>query len=305
MNDQRIACLLPSATEIVAELGLADRIVAITHECDYPPAITNRARLTTSVLDGRDLSPRQIDQELAAAAERGDSIYNLDLDRLSDARPTHVVTQELCDVCAVSYSQVQRAVFDLVGPDGLVSLQAGDLDGICHDIRTTGDALARPEAAGQVVRDFNQRLDMVRSTVPDAPRPRVLALEWFDPPWIGGHWVPQLIEIAGGTDVIGMASKPSIRVTWDQLAATEPQVIVAMPCGYNLDRTERELVDALAGPLGELARAHHAQVWAVDANSYFSRPGPRVAQGAEILAAILHPDHCDKPPADRARQVAT
>jgi iron complex transport system substrate-binding protein len=281
----RIASLVPSATEMLFALGLGDSVVAVTHECDYPPGAAELPHLTRSVIpDG--LPPAEIDREVRERTQRGEAIYELDEELLRELDPELIVTQAVCEVCAVSYDDVQAVALTLDSQPPVVSLDPTTLGEVLADVRRLGEVTGAGEAAERLVGESADRLDRVQAAVEGAPRPRVAALEWLDPPYVGGHWVPQMIELAGGEDVLGMPGEKSRVAGWDEIAGSEPEVVVSIPCGYDAERAVEE-TRAFAGPLGALgARAVHP----LDAAAYFSRPGPRLVDGVELLAGLLHPE---------------
>jgi iron complex transport system substrate-binding protein len=293
----RICSLLPSATEIVCALGLSDNLVAITHECDYPPEIVARLpRITRSAVASDRLNSAEIDALVTRHLHDHRGIYTLDQELLERLNPDLILTQELCDVCAVSYSEVQEAVRALYGERTILSLEPLRLDDVFEAIQRVGTITGRAEAAAELVSRLRGELAAIAAAVAGAPRPRVACVEWIDPPWIGGHWVPDIVRSAGGEDALGRAGEPARRATWDEIAAAAPDVIVLMPCGFDVARTLREW-PALTLPEGweRVPAARTGAIWAVNANAYFSRPGPRLVEGTRILAHILHPDRVAPP----------
>jgi len=280
---QRIVSLLPSATEIVCALGLEDRLVGISHSCDYPESIVDRPRLSwpRARLDG--LSSGEIDAAVRAALRDYGSVYEVDIAGITALAPDLVLTQGICDVCAVPERQVIGSL-RLQEKTEVVTLDAHDLEAIFHSIRAVGCATGVTEQAERLVADMHRRLDAVRARVAGRPppRPRVLALEWLDPPYVPGHWVPELIEAAGGDLVAGTAHQRSYRVEWDELRALEPDVVLVIPCGFDHSaaRLAAQRHDALLQSFG-------AKVHCLDASAYFSRSGPRVVDGIELLSEIL------------------
>ncbi len=281
----RIVSLVPSATEILFALGAGDEVVAVTHECDYPPEAEDLPRITRDVI-GPGLGADEIDAAVRALTEQGKAIYELDADQLRALQPDLIVTQALCAVCAVSYDDV-RAIAERMDPrPQLVSLDPTTLGEVLGDVRTLAQAIGAKDAGVDLIADAAARIDQVRLTVRGADPVPVAALEWLDPVFAAGHWTPQLIEYAGGVDVLGLPGEPSEQVSWELVAAAAPQVVVAMPCGYDAERAQEE-----AYTYGdELAAVGAERVVAVDASAYFSRPGPRLVDGLELLAHILHPD---------------
>ncbi|HEV7772894.1 MAG TPA: cobalamin-binding protein [Conexibacter sp.] len=281
----RIVSLVPSATEILFALGLGDEVIAVTHECDYPPAALELPKVTRDALP-QDLTAGQIDAAVRARTDQGEAIYELDAEALHELRPDLIVTQALCPVCAVSYDDVKAIADELESRPQVISLDPHTLGEVLGDVRTLAEATGRRDAGVELVNESAARIDRVRLAVRDRRRPRVLALEWLDPVYVAGHWTPQLIELAGGIDVLGMPGEHSERRSWDEVAASEPDIVVAMPCGYDAERAHAE---ALA--YGEkLAKLGAGQILAVDAAAYFSRPGPRLIDGLELLAHVLQPE---------------
>ncbi len=314
----RIVSLLPSATEIVCLLGLRDALVGRSHECDFPPEVASVPVMTYSTLGVTDehgtrnpaLSSAEIDRLVSEQRAQGLSLYGIHQDRLAAAKPDLILTQELCDVCAVSYGTVQSAVRELRdcwGWEGatVLSLEPTNIEGIFETILIVGEAtgtLARARAEVQRLRD---RLDRVREALRDiVHRPTVAALEWLDPPFAPGHWVPEQIEIAGGNPVLGVKGKPSFRCTWEDVVQTQAECVVMMPCGFDLAGSVQEFLNvADLSVWADLPATYLWQLYAVDATSYFSRPGPRVVEGVELLAGLLHPNRWPAPGPDRALRV--
>ncbi|MFL5818548.1 MAG: cobalamin-binding protein [Conexibacter sp.] len=281
----RIVSLIPSATEILFALGLGDEVVAVTHECDYPPAAVELPKVTRDALP-QDLTAGQIDAAVRARTDQGEAIYELDAEALHELRPDLIVTQALCPVCAVSYDDVKAIADALETRPHVISLDPHTLGEVLGDVRTLAEATDRRDAGVELVNEAAARIDRVRLAVRDRRRPRVLALEWLDPVYVAGHWTPQLIELAGGIDVLGMPGEHSERYSWEVVAASDPDIVVAMPCGYDAARAHAE---ALVH--GErLAKLGAGQIVAVDAAAYFSRPGPRLIDGLEVLAHMLQPE---------------
>ena len=289
----RIVSLVPHATELLFELGLGDDVVGVTHECDFPGEAQERQSVTRDMLKP-GLSPAQVDAAVRERTDAGASIYELDEDGVRELEPDLIVTQALCHVCAVSVDEVQALATTLPGPPRVISLDPKTYGETLGDVRTLAQATNSRDAALDLIARTARRADVVRLAVRGAPRPRVAALEWLDPVFVGGHWVPQLIEMAGGEDVLGFAGEPSRQATWEEVAAAQPEVVVVMPCGYD---AARALVEAEehAGELRALGADH---VYAVNASAYFSRPGPRLIDGIELMAHILHPDRVPVAPAE-------
>jgi len=287
----RIASLLPSATEIVCALGLADTLVGVSHECDYPPAIvSDLPKLTCSAIP-HGLTSAQIDATVSERLRRGESLYLLEEARLAEIKPDLLITQELCDVCAVSYDAVCNLSARLPGKPQVISLTPPNLTGIFQDIETVAKATGTEARGQRLVAQLRKRLDQVTAQVTGKPRTRVFALEWLDPPFAAGHWVPEMVALAGGEEVLGRAGEKSFRVTWAQIRAAQPEVILLIPCGYSAEAAQQEW-DALPKPPGweQIPAAQNGRVYALDANSYCSRPSPRLVDGIEQLAQLLHPE---------------
>ena len=283
----RIASLVPSATETLFALGLEREVIAVTHECDHPDEALELPQLTRNALP-EGLTAGEIDAAVRARTDQGESIYELDADLLAELEPDLIVTQALCPVCAVSYDDVRMLAEEMDSQPDVLSLDPNTFGEVLGTVRTLAEATGRRDAGVAVIQDAAERVDRVRLAVRDAERPRVVALEWMNPAYIAGHWTPQLIEYAGGEDVLGMAGEPSERRSWEEIAAAEPDVVVAMPCGYDAARSYEEAIEFShrLAPLG-------ARVVAVDASGSFSRPGPRLVDGLEVLAQALHPDRVD------------
>ena len=277
----RIVSLLPSATEIVFALGLGDQLVGVTHECDYPSKALSKPRVTSTALPASALSSREIDDGINALLDAGKSIYHLDRDLLEELQPDLILTQELCDVCAVAYAEVNRVAASVSSKPRVVSLEPNNLEQVLASIRTVGALTGRAGGAELYVASLRQRLDSVVSTA--ARRPRVYCMEWLDPPMRAGHWVPEMVELAGGEESFSNRDQPSTKTSWAEIEAYAPEIVVLMPCGFDLPRTIDE------GPLvrDRLLAAGARQIWAVNGSAYFSRPGPRLVDGVEILAHIL------------------
>ncbi len=281
----RIVSLVPHATELLFALGLGDDIVGVTHECDYPQAARDIPPVTRDVLPA-GLSAGEIDAAVKERTRNGDSIYELDDDLVRELEPDLIVTQALCSVCAVSHDEVQALAVTLDEPPRVLSLDPKTYGETLGDVRTVAQATGSKDAALDLIARTARRADMIRLAVRDTLRPRVVALEWLDPVFVAGHWTPQLVEMAGGEDVLGMAGEPSQQATWEMVVAAQPDVIVVMPCGYD---AARALVEA-EEHADDLRETGAWRIVAVDASSYFSRPGPRLIDGLELLASILHPD---------------
>ena len=294
----RIVSLLPSATEIVYALGLGDELAGVTYECDHPPeARTKPVVSTTALPTGHGLSPREIDDAVRERMELKEPIYRLDTGLIQRIQPDVILAQDLCRVCAVPSGQVQDALDRLGVQAKVLSLDPNTVEDILGTIVAVGELLGRRDRAEELVAGLRGRIEAVRRTALRLPSIRVLALEWSDPPFAGGHWVPEMVEVAGGTNVLSEKGESSRRVTWRQVADATPEVIVFMPCGYYLDEAEEELPGLYANPdFAATPAAREGAVFAVDASSYFSRPGPRIVDGLEILAWAVHPKAYPEPP---------
>jgi iron complex transport system substrate-binding protein len=292
----RIVSLLPSATEILFAVGAGDAVVGVTFECDHPPEARTRRIVSTSALaEGMTLA--EIDAAVSARMAAGEDLYHLDEGALAGLDADLVVTQDLCAVCAVDAADVEAAL-DHLGCDGRVlTIAPGDLAEVLASIRTLGDAVGARPAAGRLVAGLEARLAAVRDRVAGARRPRTLVLEWTDPPYAPGHWVPDMVAAAGGVNPLGSPARRSERVTWEAVAAARPEVVVCAPCGFGLAESAAAGRDLLARG----ALPADAEVWAVDANASWARPGPRLVDGVEALAGILHPGRAAPPSPDAAQ----
>jgi iron complex transport system substrate-binding protein len=289
----RIVSLVPSATEMLFALGLGAELVAVTHECDFPAAAQELPRITRDVLPSGPAAA-EIDAAVKERTLAGESIYELDADQLRDLQPDLIVTQALCSVCAVSYDDVRAIAEELPHRPQVISLDPHTVGEVLGDARTLAQATDRQDAAVELVRQAAERIDRVRVAVKGARRPRVAALEWLDPPFDAGHWTPQLISYAGGDDVLGFPGENSEERSWAEVGATQPDILIVMPCGYDAQIAHREA----EMHRDELAAVGAGEVVAVDASSYFSRPGPRIVDGLELLAHILHPELFPEAPAE-------
>lgn len=303
----RICSLLPSATEIVYALGLGDQLCGVSHECDFPPEAAAKPTVIRSVFDSTTLSSLEIDRAVMERLRQGEGVYTIDLDRLQQADPDLILTQELCDVCAIPFSEVKQAVEQLGRHPLLLPLSPTLLADVLDDIRRVGEAAGRRKQAESLVAGLQSRIDGVAAVATSAAeRPTTFCLEWADPLYVSGHWVPEMVGLAGGTDGLGMKGKPSIPVEWDRVVRYAPDVVILMPCGFDVERTVRELplLTRLAG-WSDLPAVKRGRVYAVNGSAYFNRSGPRLVDGLELLAKILHPElFPGSIPDEMARQVA-
>jgi iron complex transport system substrate-binding protein len=282
----RIVSLVPSATEMLFALGLGEDVVGVTHECDYPAEARDLPKVTRDVLPS-GLSAAEIDAAVKERTLAGESIYELDAEALHDLAPELIVTQALCSVCAVSYDDVRAIAEEIDSQPMVISLDPHTVGEVLGDARTLAQATDTKDAAVDLVREASARIDRIRLLTRTASRrPRVVALEWLDPPFAAGHWTPQLIELAGGEDMLGFAGEASEQCSWEEVAAAAPDIVIVMPCGYDVEIAHREA----EMHRDQLAAVGAGEVVAVDAGAYFSRPGPRIIDGLELLAHILHPE---------------
>ncbi|HKG63657.1 MAG TPA: cobalamin-binding protein [Solirubrobacteraceae bacterium] len=287
----RIVSLVPSATEMLFALGLGEDVTAVTHECDHPPEARELPKVTRDLI-GPGLPPAEIDRAVRQLTEQGQAIYELDEDALRRVQPDLIVTQALCAVCAVSYDDVKTVAERLDPVPEVLSLDPHTLGEVLGDVRTLAQATDSKDAGVDLVQEAASRIDRVRLTVRAAEPVRVAALEWLDPIYVAGHWTPQMIEYAGGFDVLGLPGENSERRSWDEVKAAQPEVVIVMPCGYDAERAAEEAYE-YADELDELGAR---RVVAVDASAYFSRPGPRLVDGLELLGHVLHPDRLPETP---------
>jgi iron complex transport system substrate-binding protein len=314
----KIVSLLPSATEIICALGLEANLIGITHECDYPLSVTNKPPLTASRISHETMSSAEIDHAVRSQLDGHGSIYDLNERLLSELKPDLIVTQELCEVCAVSYKTVQKAARMYVADAKVVSLEPNTIADIFENIKTIGELTDRKEKAETVVADLQNRLDKIQERIqksetnpsseiqnPKSNRPRVFMLEWLEPPFAPGHWTPEQVEIAGGNCLLGTAGEKSQTTTYEAIYESQPEIIVLIPCGYYISDITRQIEQTHFPPnWKELPAVKNNRVWAMDASAYFSRPAPRVVDGTEILAKIFHPEIFGVPSEREAIRVA-
>ncbi len=290
----RIASLVPSATEMLFALGLGDSVAAVTHECDYPPGAEQLPHLTRSVIP-EHLDAAEIDAAVRERTSRGEALYELDADLLAELEVDLIVTQAVCEVCAVSFDDVRAVAEELPTRPQVISLDPSTLGEVLADVPRLAEAAGVPDAGARLAAEAGERLEAVERAVEGARRPGVAALEWLDPVYVGGHWVPQMIELAGGEDVLGLPGERSRVADWSEVEAAAPELVVSMPCGYYAEQAAAETMRwrrrlSLLG----------ARVVAVDAAAYFSRPGPRLVEGVELLGHLLHPELVPAPPSRRS-----
>lgn len=290
----RIVSFLPSATEIACSLGLADSIVGITHECDYPPEIKSKPIVVRNALPIEKMSQSEIDRAVAARMREGLSLYQIDEQLLRELAPDLILTQNLCQVCAPSGNEVSQVIKALPKTPRILWLTPQSLDEIFDNVRELGSATDRDAAAESLVDNCRRRMDSLKErTSAISYRPRVFCMEWLDPVYASGHWVPELVKLAGGIDELGRERGESVRISWDEIVAWAPEVLVLMPCGFNLEQTMKQVWSVFGyrnSPFFDLPAVRNKKVYAVDANSFFARPGPRVVEGAELLAQLIHPE---------------
>jgi iron complex transport system substrate-binding protein len=292
----RIVSLLPSATEIVCALGLGDELVGVTHECDWPPEVVGKPVVTRDTHDLGELPSREIHALVTAAMHGGSSLYALDDEKLEALEPDLILTQELCHVCAVSYREVNEVVRAIDASITVVSLEPTSIEGILNTITTVGAMAEVEDDALDLVETLRSRLGAVEEVVTarrDAGHtgPRVVAVEWLDPPFAVGHWVPEQIRRAGGWDLLGRDGDKAVETTWDAVHEVDPETLVLMPCGYHLSETVVEWGRTPRPPwFRDLSAVSRGKVFAVDGSAYFSRPGPRVIDGIELLAELFDPE---------------
>ncbi len=303
----RVVSLLPSATELMAFVGARGSLVGVSHECDHPAGVDALPKLTRPPLDHHSMTSAEIDAAIGRHLSETGSLYDLDTRLLEGLKPDLILTQGLCDVCAVSLNVVQEAAANLSMRPRVLSMNPTTLGEVLDCAIEVGDAVGRGDRAREGVSALRRRLARVEGAVEGLPRPRVGAIEWLDPPFSAGHWVPEMVRLAGGEEIFAAEGEPSARLHWEEVFAADPEVLVLMPCGFDAARALRE-ARALPGLEGwnDLPAVRAGRVWAVDANSFFSRPAPRLVEGVEILARLLHPGAFPDAPAseEAARFVA-
>jgi iron complex transport system substrate-binding protein len=300
----RICSLLPGATEIAYLLGLGDQVVGVTHECDYPAEAKHKPVIVRSAIDPNRMSSQEIDRKVSELLRVGKGLYAIDEQALHEAAPDLILTQGLCDVCALDYTEVVKAAERLRSKPVIVSLNPHSLNDVLEDISRIGAATQREASAEALMRDLRRRIEQIGFREP-AFRPRVVCLEWFDPLYVAGHWVPEMVALAGGHDVLGRAGEPSFKIDWSAVLDARPDVILLMPCGFDVRRAVKESSPLRALPgWDELPAVKRDNVYAFNGSAYFSRPGPRLVNGLEILARVIHPHDGEEPllsPTEAAR----
>jgi iron complex transport system substrate-binding protein len=290
----RICSLLPSATEVIALLGLSDELVGISHECDYPPSVRSVPIMIEPMIPPHGLASAEIDRQVRQLVESGQRLYRLKDHLLRQAQPDLILSQDLCQVCAVTPDQLHDALCSLRHQPTVLTVSPRTVHDVIDDVVRIGDAAGRSAEGHRLATQLRDRLDAIRTRVQGlSQRPRVACIEWLSPLYVAGHWVPEMVQLAGGQDVLAQPGSPSRVVTWDEVLAAAPDVLIVMPCGFSVERTQTELFQLMQQPgQWRLSSDLVPHTFLVDASSYFSRPGPRLIDGIELLAAILHPsDH--------------
>jgi iron complex transport system substrate-binding protein len=289
---KRIVSLLPAATEIAAALGLMDEVVGVSHECDFPPEASERRRVTHCPVHNAGLTSGEVDEWVRRALRENGTIYTIDEPLLRELRPDVILTQKLCDVCAVGYGTVAKLAQTLPGSPQVVNLEPSSLSDIFDDIRSVAEVCDVPERAHKVVARLSGRVEAVRRRANRiANRQRCFLMEWVDPPFCSGHWAPELVEIAGGYDPLGRKHQPSVQIDWQQVLDARPEIVVLALCGYDISRARRDFELLQRFPdFDSLPAARHGETYLVDSSAFFARPGPRIVESLELLAGILHPE---------------
>ena len=302
----RVVSLLPSATEIVYLLGLGDQLTGVSHECDYPSAALGKRKIIRPAFESPTLSSQEIDARVRAAFARGEGVYHIDLEALKSADPDLILTQELCDVCAAPYAHVLEVVTKLPRKPEVLSLDPQGLGDVLRDVERVGEATGRLREAEDAVASLKGRVALVaQQAAKTTTRPTVVCLEWLDPLMASGHWIPEMVAMAGGREPVGKPGIPSRSVEWEEVRSSAPEILVLMPCGFAVERVLKEthLVTGLPG-WNDLPAVQAGKVFAVNGHAYYSRPGPRLVDGLEILAHIIHPEAFPEPfPEDIVKRV--
>jgi len=303
---RRIVSFLPSATEMACALGLTDQLLGITHECDYPPQIMGKPVVVRNVLPIESMSQAEIDVAVTQRLRDGQSLYRVEETLMQDIAPDLILTQDLCQVCAPSGNEISQLLTSLPSKPQILWLTPKSLEQIFDNLRELGEATGRSEIADALITEGRVRLAKIEAaTRALVSRPRVFCMEWMDPVYCCGHWVPEMVRIAGGFDKLGREGADSVRIRWDDVLEWKPEVLIVMPCGFDLEKTFKESQRLTAYPgWDDLPAVRNGRVYAVDANSYFARPGPRVVEGTELLAHLLHPELFEwKGPANAFRRL--
>ncbi len=302
---QKIVSLLPSATEIVFSLGLGEKLVGVTHECDFPEGVSEKPHVTASRISHETMTSKEIDHAVRSQLDGHGSIYDLDEELLGELAPDLIITQELCDVCAVNYEMVAKSARVFAADAKLVSLEPTTISEIFENIATVGAICGVEQSAKTLIGKLSHRLEQLRKASNAAgDRPRVFMLEWLEPPFAPGHWVPEQVEAAGGECLLGNAGQKSVATTFERVIESNPEIMVLIPCGYNIRDILRQIGNTrFPERFKEIQAIRTGNLWAVDASSYFSRPGPRVVEGAEILSKIVAPEVFGAPGSDEAQRI--
>jgi iron complex transport system substrate-binding protein len=289
---QQIVSFLPSATEMACALGLSDQLVGITHECDYPPEVSGKPVVVRNALPIETMSQPQVDVAVAQRIRDGLSLYEVDENLLKELAPDLILTQNLCQVCAPSGNEVSQAVNLLPKKPQILWLTPKSLEEIFANVRELGEATGRAKEAAELIGKGRARLDKTAAATRDlSHRPRVFCMEWLDPIYCSGHWVPEMVKLAGGVDALAHEGEDSVRISWDEVVRWAPEVLIVTPCGFNLEQVIEQTQQLPSYPgWSDLPAVRAGRVYAVDANSYFARPGPRVVDGTELLAHLIHPE---------------
>jgi iron complex transport system substrate-binding protein len=301
----KIYSFIPSATEMLYALGLEDQLWGVTHECDYPPAARRKPVAIRSLIDSSNMSQREIDDMVVESMSHGHGLYTIDKALLRKNMPDVIITQELCDVCSVSLRDVLSTISELSKSCQVVSLKPRGLKGVLEDILAVGKACGAEQAAEELVGSLEARIQTVKERAGALDRPRVFCVEWFDPIFASGHWVPEMVEIAGGEDALGFAGRDSRKIPWETVVAYDPEVLLLMPCGFDVGRTAAD-IPLLAKNEGwrSIAAVKSGAVFATDGSAYYSRPGPRLVDGLELMSRMIHPETFgSETPPERAKRV--
>ena len=292
MEKKRIISFLPSATELIYELGAQEKLFGVTHECNYPTEATSKPKVIESVFEPEKMSSKEIDEKICDLSEKGEDIYKLVTQNVSDAKPDLIISQEICEVCSAYTNQVKNAIDILDEKPEIYSMSPHDINGILKCVTDIAEKINEKKRGNEIVNSLNSRIDKIKD-VKISKRPKVLAIEWIDPFFTSGHWVPEMIEMSGGENMITKKGEHSRKMGIEEIENENPDVLILMPCGFDVQRTVSEYEKYLKNDLrwNELRAVKERKVFAVDANSFFSKPSIRVITGIEILAKILHPDN--------------